>query len=66
MIRNRYIHKTRRTRTNVEKFNNRLGVDMNTEPILMMPDRVIHNVKIKLRKFGETIRFVEYSPDAAA
>ena len=32
---------------------------MNTEPFLIIPDNVVHDLKIKLRrKFGETIRFV--------
>ena len=45
MIRNKYfVHtKTRRTRTKFPKCNIRLGVDMNTEPVLIMPDKVVHD-----------------------
>ena len=63
-IRRDYV--TRRTPTNIEKCNNRLGVDTNTEPVFIIPDRVVHDVKNQATKVRETIRFVEYSPDAAA
>ena len=39
-----------RTRTNIEKCNNRLGIDMNTEPFLIVPDEVVHDVKNQATK----------------
>ena len=40
---------------------------MNTEPVFTIPDEVAHDVKkSSYEKFDETIRFVEYSPDASA
>ena len=41
---------TRLIRTNVEKCNNRLGVDMNTEPFFIIPDTAVHDVKIQATK----------------
>ena len=39
---------------------------MNTEHFIIIPDKVVHDVKKnKLRKVGGTIPFVEYTPDAA-
>ena len=41
---------TRRARANIEKCNNRLDVDMNTEPVFIIPDEVVHYVKNQATK----------------
>ena len=33
------------TCTNIDKYNNRLGVDMNTEHFLIIPDKAVHDVE---------------------
>ena len=45
MIRNRYIRKHAvHVCINIEKCNYRLGVDMNTEAFLIIPDKVVRDV----------------------
>ena len=41
---------TRRARANLDKCNSRLGVGMNTEPVLIIPDQVVHDVKNQATK----------------
>ena len=55
---------TRRTRANVEKCNNRLGVDMNTETFLIIPDKVVHDEKNQATKDRRHHSF-RWIPDAA-
>ena len=56
---------TRRARTNVDKCNNRLGVDMNTELVVVIPDKVVHDVKNQATKVRRDGSF-RWIPDAAA
>ena len=41
---------TRCSRANIEKCNNRLDVGKNTEPVLIIPDQVVHDVKNQATK----------------
>ena len=41
---------TRRARANIEKCNNRLGVDTNTGHVLIIPDEVVHDVQNHVTK----------------
>ena len=48
------------------KCNNRLSVDMNTEHFVVIPDKVVHDVKNQATKVRRDHSFVEYTPDAAS
>ena len=56
---------TRRARTNVDKCNKHSGVDMNTESVVIIPDKVVHDVNNQATKVRRDHSF-RWIPDAAA